>query len=92
MQTQIPEEQIQTNRPLWQTHVGPFWASIWENDRNIGEKTVKVRELSFAKRYKDKSGEFRNSTKYQVNDIPKAIVALEQAYEELVLRNGNREE
>ena len=81
-QTKIPEEQI-NNRPVWKTRIGTCQATIWENQRNIDGKTVTIRELSFARRYRTEDGEYKNTTKYSVNDIPKAILALQKAYEEL---------
>ena len=73
------------NRPLWQMSAGPFWASIWENERTIAGKAVKVREVSFAKRFRTESGEYKTSSRYQLNEIPKAMLVLSKAYEQLAM-------
>ena len=89
-QQRIPEVDI-PNTPLWRNQVGPFRASIWENQRTTNGKTFTVRELSFSKRYRTENGEYKDTTKYQTNDIPKAILALNKAYEQLVSPDGNED-
>ncbi len=36
--------------------------------------------------YKDKDGSFKHTTSFAVNDIPKALLALEKAYDSLCQR------
>ena len=72
------EEQETNNKPMWQIHIGTCWASIWDNERTINGKTVAIRELSFSKRFRGEDGEYKNSTRYSINDIPKAILALQK--------------
>ena len=77
-------------KPVWQTQVGAFSVSIWENRREIEGKDVVLRNVSFCKRYRDRDGEMQSNTIYpRVNEIPKAIIALQKAYVELT--TGNRE-
>ncbi|MCA9441391.1 MAG: hypothetical protein KC964_11325 [Candidatus Omnitrophica bacterium] len=86
-QKTIPMEEIELekNRPIWQTQIGGFRASIWENERQIKDRTVRVKELSFSKVFRNQQGEWKSTTRYQANEIPKAILALEKAYEYLAL-------
>ena len=44
--------------------------------------------MSFQKRYKDPDGEWKTTHNLDINEIPKAILALSKAYEYLVLGNG----
>ncbi len=85
-QTRIPEIEVEMvkDKPLWHFHAGSVRASIWENERDINGKTFTVRDLTFSKRYRDVNGEYKNTTKYSANDIPKAMLVLQKAYEQMV--------
>ena len=85
-QTKIPETEVvpPKNKPLWQYRAGGCRASVWENERTFNGKTVTVRDVTFSKRYLDEDGEYKNTTKYNANDIPKAIHVLQKAYEHLI--------
>ncbi len=69
--------------------------AIFENDIARNGSSLKVKKVSFQKRYKDKNGEWKTTYSLDVNDLPKAILALKSAYEHLVLEdssaNGNSE-
>jgi hypothetical protein len=56
-----------------------------------GGKPIKVKKVSFQKRYKDSDGEWKNTYSLDVNDIPKAILALSKAYEYIVLSEKSTE-
>ena len=60
-------------------------AAIFENEITAGGKTIRVKKVSFQKRYKDANGDWKNTNSLDVNDIPKAVLALTKAYEYLVL-------
>jgi len=88
-QTKIQTETIglepSKKKPLWEIKVGAFSATIWENDKEINGSTVKMKNVAFSKHFKGRDGEFRTSTIYPTeNEIPKAILALQRAYEELM--------
>ena len=40
------------------------------------------------RRYKDSEGNWQSTKSLRLNDIPKAIVVLSKAYEELILKNN----
>jgi hypothetical protein len=69
---------------------GSCETSVFENEINNGGKTIKVKKVAFQKRYKNSDGEWKSTYSLDVNDIPKAILALSKAYEYLVLSNGNQ--
>jgi len=46
-----------------------------------------VKKVSFQKRYLDSDGNWSSTTSLDINDIPKAILALQKAYEYLVVGN-----
>ena len=60
-------------------------AAVFENEIVRDGKTVKVKKVSFQKRYKSPDGEWKTTHSLDVNDMPKAILALSKAYEYLVL-------
>ena len=68
-------------------------AAIFENEIARNGSKVKIKKVAFQKRYKDSSsGEWKTTYSLDVNDLPKAILALKSAYEFLVLSdasNGN---
>ena len=65
--------------------------AVFENEIVSGGKAMKLKKVSFQKRYKDSDGEWKNTNSLDVNDIPKAILALSKAYESLVLSEGSTE-
>ena len=56
-------------------------ASIWEQDFERGEEKFTVRTVSFQRSYLDKEGNWQTTNSLKVNDIPKAVLVLNKAYE-----------
>lgn len=56
-------------------------ASIFENEYKRGEESFTVRTVSFQRRYLDKEGHWQTTNSLNVNDIPKAVLVLNKAYE-----------
>jgi len=64
--------------------VGAVNVSIFENTIVKNGKTLVIPKVVFQVRYKDKeTGEWKSTTSLSVNDIPKAINALQKAYQML---------
>jgi len=78
--------------PKEKFRVGGVTASIFENVRtNNGGEAFTSQHVVVDRSYKDKSsGEWKNTTSLGVGDVPKAILALQKAYEHMVL-TGNSE-
>ena len=77
------EQNAEGNRPEVRFQFGSVSSSTFVNtaQRNDGA-TFQVRRTVLQKAYRDPStGEFRNTSSLDVNDLPKAIVALQKAYE-----------
>jgi hypothetical protein len=67
--------------------VGAIRASIFKNAYQKGIQTAEVSKVVLEVRYKDKkTGEWKGTNSLSINDIPKAVLALEQAYEYLTAR------
>ncbi|MCY3868773.1 MAG: hypothetical protein OXG87_04395 [Gemmatimonadetes bacterium] len=56
-------------------------ASIFENEYKRGEESFTVRTVSFQRSYLDKEGNWQSTNSLKVNDIPKAVLVLNKAYE-----------
>jgi hypothetical protein len=66
---------------------GSCSASIFANEITRNGKSIAVPKVSFQKRYKDKSGEWKTSSSLDVNDLPKAVICLSKAYDYLTSRD-----
>ena len=75
----------QGNHPEKQFRAGAISAPVWLNtgQKDNGEAT-KYRTISLERRYTDKEGKWQSSNSFRVNDLPKAKVALEEAYKYVV--------
>ena len=78
------------SKPIEVIRVGAVNVSIFENTVLKDDKTLIIPKAVFQVRYKDKTtGEWKSTSSLSVNDIPKAINALEQAYKFLT-EKGNQ--
>lgn len=74
----VPEKKFST---------GGLSATVWENQgKNREGIDVSYRTVSFQRRYMDKNGEWQSTSTLRVNDIPKASLVLQKAYEYLVMK------
>ena len=69
---------------------GTCSASVFQNEFQRGKESFKTRTVSFRRRYRDKEGEWRTGGSLGLNDIPRAILVLNKAYEYLA-SNGQAE-
>jgi len=87
MNTTIKTETISGNMPEKKFSTGSLTATIWENQGKSKEgDEVSFKTVSFQRRYKDKNGEWQSTNTLRVNDLPKASLVLEKAYEYLVMK------
>lgn len=56
-------------------------ASIFEQEFERGAEKITVRTVSFQRSYLDKDGNWQTTNSLKVNDIPKAVLVLNKAYE-----------
>ena len=78
-------------KPEKRFQCGAVEASIFENETHQNGKPIKIKKVAFQKRYKSSDGSWKSTTSLDVNDLPKAILALRKAYEYLVLTPGSGE-
>ncbi len=76
------EKQVENkNQPLKVFKAGPVRATIWEN---ITEQDSSFNTISLNRSYKDKEGNWQNSGTLRINDLPKAAIVLNKAYDYLI--------
>jgi hypothetical protein len=80
------------NMPEKKFKVGCISATVWNNEIVKGGNAKEIKHVSFEKSYKDKSGEWKATNSLNIADLPKAMVALNKAYEYLMLRDMDEEE
>ena len=79
------------SKPIEVIRVGAVNVSIFENIVMKDGKTLTIPKAVFQVRYKDKTtGEWKSTSSLSVNDIPKAINALEQAYKYLTEKSSQK--
>jgi len=70
--------------------VGAVRASIFQNVGVQNGKEVLFPKVVLEVRYRDKTGEWKGTNSLSLNDLPKAILALEKAYEYLMDKKSDR--
>ncbi len=61
---------------------GAVSATIWKNEGEKGSYNT----ISLERGYKDKNGQWQKTNSFRANDLPKAAVVLNKAYEFIILR------
>src|SRR3989344_1776599 len=74
----VPEKKFST---------GVITATVWQNaGKGRSGEPVSYRTVSLQRRYKDKNGVWQSANSFRVNDLPRAALVLQKAYEYLVIR------
>ena len=63
--------------------IGAVRAAIFRNTIEKAGKSIQLPKVVIEVRYKDKDGKWQGTNSLSINDLPKAILALEKAYEHL---------
>jgi len=87
MNTSIKTETVSGNMPEKRFSTGALVATVWENQGKSKEgEDVAYKTVSLQRRYKDPNGEWQSATSLRINDLPKASLVLQKAYEYLVFK------
>ena len=70
---------------------GTCSAAVFENEYQRGSDSFSIKSVAFQHRYRDKNGDWQNGNSLRANDIPKAVLVLNKAYE-YVTSNQKEEE
>ncbi|MFH0874931.1 MAG: hypothetical protein V1859_03275 [archaeon] len=80
------------NMPEKKFRAGAIVATVWKNSTVSKDKKkpepVEYRTVSFERRYTDKSGAWQSTNSFRANDLPKATLILNKAFEYLVLKES----
>ena len=71
------------NKPETVFKIGAVRASVFQNTIIKEGRSIQLPKVVIEVRYKDKSGKWKGTNTLSINDIPKAILALEKAFEYL---------
>jgi len=83
----VKVENVSGNIPEKKFSTGGLTATVWENQgKNKEGLDVSYRTVSFQRRYMDKDGEWQSTSTLRVNDLPKASLVLQKAFEYLVMK------
>ena len=64
--------------------IGAVRASVFQNTIEKNGQKIQLPKVVIEVRYKDKTGQWKGTNTLSINDIPKAILALQKAYEYLM--------
>ena len=75
------------NTPEKRFSTGAITATVWNNQgKGRSGEAINYRTVSFQRRYKDLNGAWQTSNSLRVNDLPRATLVLQKAFEYLVTK------
>lgn len=84
---QVAQNQGAGNKPEKKIRAGPISATIWKNNLNSKDgQPFEVRSVSIERGYKDKDGNWKNTSSLRLNDLPRAKLVLDEAFKYLVMK------
>ena len=75
------------NKPFAKFKAGAVVATIWANAAHGVTGDITYHSISLDRRYQDAKGAWQSTSSLRVNDLPKAALVLQKAYEFLVLKD-----
>lgn len=64
--------------------MGAVRASVFRNTIEKNGQTIQLPKVVIEVRYKDKAGQWNGTNSLSLNDLPKAILALQKAFEHVI--------
>jgi len=74
------------NGPIGKYKAGGVIATIWENKGNYGGKDVVNYSITAERTYKDKDGNWKKTSSFGMNDLPKLVLVANRAYAKLAMK------
>lgn len=75
------------NLPEKKFRAGAISATIWQNKgQSKNGDAVEFRTISIERGYKDKDDQWQSTNSLRINDLPRATMVLQKAYEYLVFK------
>ncbi len=85
--TAIVDETVQLAKaPDKKFKAGSLTATVW---KGISQKGTFYYNVQLGKSYKDKDNNWKNTNSLMENDVPKAVVLLQKAYEYVISQREN---
>lgn len=76
------------NKPVKKFRAGSINVSIFKNNgTSRNGSATEFNTIALQRAYKDREGKWQNASSLRVNDLPRAVLLLQKAYEELVFKN-----
>ena len=76
-----------SNKPERVFQHGGVKAAIFVNEHEKDGESFTKKSISVQKIYRDKEGMFKTTTSLYVNDLPKAILVLQKAFDYLTVKH-----
>lgn len=78
---------MEKTKPEMKFRAGSISATVWNNEIKRKDGTpASFKTISLQRGYKDKDGEWKNTASLRANDLPKAVLLLNKAYEHLLMQ------
>lgn len=82
-----------TNKPIGKWNSGGISVAVWQNSIETANGPQMVERVTLERRYKDeKSGEWKSTNSYRKDELPKAILVLQKAYDFLAFRKRSSDD
>ena len=83
---------IGKNTPEKKFRASPVTATIWANEAKTKEGETRLfRTISLERSYRDKEGVWKSTSSLRANDLPKAVLVLNKAYEYISMQEADDE-
>lgn len=76
------------NLPEKKFSTGAITATVWHNENQTKNGTIDFQTVSLQRSYQDKEGKWQTTSNLRINDLPRASLVLQKAYEYLVLKEA----
>ncbi len=80
------------NLPEKKFRAGAISATVWKNHSEKNGGVIEYRTVSFERSYQNNKGEWNTTNSLRVNDLPKAVLVLQKAYEFVAIKDNSVEE
>ena len=81
-------EHSSRNMPEKKFRAGAISATVWLNKGHRDGEETEYRTISIERNYTDKEDKWHSTNSLRINDLPKARLVLQKAYEYLVFKEG----
>lgn len=77
------------NKPEKKFRASPITATVWTNEGKSSDGQPRMyRTISLERSYRDKEGAWQTTNSLRVNDLPKAVLVLNKAFEFVTLKES----